>query len=154
LARGVGVQEGAKTVDVFETFSLWESNGASGKIEGIAHIVLYVSKVGSFAFVPGYVDGTDIVLCWLDIVAVPEGNAIGGADERSFWIWDSNDKEVVDPFPCGTDVRMVPDVHSSIGHFPLDTGCGGCTERKIMIYIEKIMETHHQVAFVIRCKES
>jgi hypothetical protein len=131
LARGVGVQEGAKTVDVFEMFSLWKSDGVSGKIKGITHIVLYISKVGSFAFVPGYVNGTNIVLCWLDIVAVLEGNAVGGADEWSFWIWDSNDKEVIDPFPCGTNVCVVPDVHGSIGHFPWDTGCRGCTEGRL-----------------------
>ncbi|KAG1761604.1 hypothetical protein EDD22DRAFT_847643 [Suillus occidentalis] len=45
---------------------------------------------------------------------------------RTFvFVPENMNDEVIDPFPCGTNVHMFPYVHCGIGDFTLESGCGG-----------------------------
>ncbi|KAG1727237.1 hypothetical protein EDB19DRAFT_1833175 [Suillus lakei] len=105
------MEEGLDMHEIFDTFGFWEGDGTVGEVKGVTDIVLDIAEFSAFE------------------------DAIRDAQEGAIRVRNMNDEEVVNPFPGGTDVCVLPDVLSGIGNFTLKTSCRGSTKRKVAFVI-------------------
>lgn len=61
LIVSVDIQKNVKAMEILEMFGFWKEYSMVWEVKHVPNIVLDIDKVGTFVFVPGYVDQTDVL---------------------------------------------------------------------------------------------
>ncbi|KAG1729952.1 uncharacterized protein EDB91DRAFT_1085584 [Suillus paluster] len=119
-----GVEEGLEVENVFEVFAFRERDQMVWEVEGVTDVIVNVTKIGTFSWMPGNVDGANVDLGRMEIIVVMVWSAIGYSGEGAVWIRNTDNEEVVHPFPGGTDVTFMigENRNGTIGTFDIEGG--------------------------------